>query len=129
MAKLTPDGSIVLTLPFPPSNNNYKRLMVRRGKPLWYLTEQTQQFKADVALTVGKCETIDGPVSVDILVWVPDKRKRDLDNLPKCTFDALTDAGIWADDSQVVEYRVVKKGIEKGGRLIVRIKQVESMLF
>ncbi|WP_317472009.1 RusA family crossover junction endodeoxyribonuclease, partial [Cronobacter sakazakii] len=28
-------------------------------------------------------------------------RKRDLDNLPKAVFDALTSAGFWLDDGQV----------------------------
>ncbi len=28
-------------------------------------------------------------------------RKRDLDNLPKAVFDALTSAGFWLDDGQI----------------------------
>ncbi len=39
---------------------------------------------------------------------MPDRRRRDLDNLQKAAFDALTKAGFWLDDIQVVDYRVVK---------------------
>ena len=47
-----------------------------------------------------------GPVAVEIEAHMPDKRRRDLDNLLKGLFDALTHAGVWMDDSQVDDFRV-----------------------
>lgn len=55
---------------------------------------------------------VSGPVQVEITFYlpkpksakknaVPDK-KPDLDKLIRSTFDALTDAGVWEDDSRVV---------------------------
>ena len=41
------------------------------------------------------------PVAVLMVFSPPDRRERDLDNLSKATFDALTKAGVWADDRQV----------------------------
>jgi crossover junction endodeoxyribonuclease RusA len=38
---------------------------------------------------------------VEILLFPPDARRRDIDNYNKALFDALTHAGIWEDDSQV----------------------------
>ena len=40
-------------------------------------------------------------VSVQIEAWMPDKRRRDLDNLLKSMLDSLTHAGVWDDDSQI----------------------------
>ena len=40
--------------------------------------------------------------------WVP-AVKPDLDKLTRAVFDALTDAGVWRDDSRVVRMEVTKK--------------------
>ncbi|EEQ9448080.1 crossover junction endodeoxyribonuclease RusA, partial [Escherichia coli] len=53
-----------------------------------------------------------------------DRRRRDLDNLQKAAFDALTKAGFWLDDAQVVDYRVVKMPVTKGGRLELTITEM-----
>ncbi|EER2255658.1 crossover junction endodeoxyribonuclease RusA, partial [Escherichia coli] len=39
-------------------------------------------------------------------------------------FDALTKAGFWLDDAQVVDYRVVKMPVTKGGRLELTITEM-----
>jgi crossover junction endodeoxyribonuclease RusA len=63
-------------------------------------------------------------VKVDIEACMPDRRKRDLDNLPKALFDALTHAGLWHDDGQVDDYRVWRSPV-MGGRVIVRVELLE----
>lgn len=64
---------------------------------------------------------IDGPLAVDMVFTVAKpksapKRRRtwpnrmpDLSKLARATEDALTDAGVWRDDAQVVEYRRLAK--------------------
>ncbi len=47
-----------------------------------------------------------------------------LRNLQKAAFDALTKAGFWLDDAQVVDYRVVKMPVTKGGRLELTITEM-----
>lgn len=42
----------------------------------------------------------------------------------KSRFDALTKAGFWLDDAQVVDYRVVKMPVTKGGRLELTITEM-----
>ncbi len=42
----------------------------------------------------------------------------------KAAFDALTKAGFWLDDAQVVDYRVVKMPVTKGGRLELTITEL-----
>jgi crossover junction endodeoxyribonuclease RusA len=58
---------------------------------------------------------------------MPDRRRRDLDNLQKAAFDALTKAGFWLDDSQVIDYRVVKMPVVKGGKLELTITELETV--
>lgn len=62
------------------------------------------------------------PVKIRIECHMPDRR--DLDNLQKAAFDALTKAGFWLDDAQVVDYRVVKMPVTKGGRLELIITEM-----
>lgn len=62
---------------------------------------------------------LDGPIRVVLLFALPRPAKPkypwpigansgDVDKLTRAVFDALTDAGVWADDSRVVDERVIK---------------------
>ncbi|HHV1740861.1 RusA family crossover junction endodeoxyribonuclease, partial [Escherichia coli] len=42
----------------------------------------------------------------------------------KAAFDALTKAGFWLDDELVVDYRVVKMPVTKGGKLELTITEL-----
>ena len=53
---------------------------------------------------------------------MPDKRRRDLDNLLKATLDSLTHAGVWSDDSQIDALSIRRFPI--GGMLKVRIEEI-----
>jgi crossover junction endodeoxyribonuclease RusA len=64
-------------------------------------------------------------VKVTITAYRPDNRKRDLDNLLKATLDSLTYAGIWEDDSQIVDLRIVWGDIV-AGMLKVEIESVDD---
>lgn len=48
-------------------------------------------------------------------------QKPDLDNLTKAVFDALTTAGIWGDDTQVVESFQSKKWTAKEPGVLIKI--------
>ncbi|MWQ11333.1 RusA family crossover junction endodeoxyribonuclease [Glaesserella parasuis] len=84
----------------------------------------------------------DGLVAVDVRVYLPDRRDRDLDNLWKVIMDSLTHAKILKDDSwkyvvkesieAVGEVRINDKGepefipeIVKDGRVVVKIKELK----
>ncbi len=53
-----------------------------------------------------------------------DRRRLDQDNLQKAAFDSLTKAGFWLDDELVVDYRVVKMPVTKGGKLELTITEL-----
>jgi len=67
-----------------------------------------------------------GRLAVDIYVNPPDKRKRDLDNIPKALLDALTHAGIWEDDSQIDQLTITRGPVIKQGLAIVTIQDYKS---
>ncbi|MCX5119232.1 RusA family crossover junction endodeoxyribonuclease [Micromonospora sp. NBC_00362] len=72
------------------------------------------------ALDAGTGTPIDGPIRAVVVFTLrkPDSapkrrrtwphRKPDIDKLLRSTFDALTDAGVWRDDSRVVDLRTRK---------------------
>lgn len=66
------------------------------------------------------------PLKIRIECHMPDRRRRDLDNLQKAAFDALTKSGFWLDDQQVDYYSVKRMPVVKGGRLELTITEMES---
>ncbi|WP_227136715.1 crossover junction endodeoxyribonuclease RusA [Kosakonia radicincitans] len=114
-----------ISLPWPPSNNRYYRH--NRGRT--HISAEGNAYRNAVAQII-KAGLLDIstklPLRVRIECHMPDRRRRDLDNLQKAAFDALTKAGFWADDVQVVDYRVVKMPVVKGGRLQLTITELEA---
>lgn len=96
-----------LILPFPPSVNTYWRHPNKgafAGKSLISAAGRKFQSAACAAI-VEQLRRLpkptSAPASVEIVLFPPDNRIRDLDNYNKALFDALTHAGVWEDDSQV----------------------------
>jgi crossover junction endodeoxyribonuclease RusA len=65
-------------------------------------------------------------LSVALYAYPPDKRRRDLDNLPKAVLDALTHAGVWADDEQIDSLSIQRCEQRKGGLLKVVVTEIEQ---
>lgn len=118
---------LVLNLPYPPSMNQYWRNV--RGRTL--ISQKGRAFKIDVQGAVVTqhpgLRPIAGPVSVILDVTPPDRRRRDIDNLIKPTLDALTSAGVWSDDSQVIRLEIAWTGrIKKPGHAICMVRQLNG---
>lgn len=113
-----------ITLPWPPSNNRYYRH--NRGRT--HISAEGQAYRDRVAQII-KDQMLDigiaTPVKIRIECHIPDRRRRDLDNLQKAAFDALTKAGFWQDDHLVDDYRVKRMPIIKGGMLQLTITELE----
>lgn len=99
-----------LELPYPPSVNHYWRHS--RGRH--YISDEGKEYRRHVAmLFIGeqdehKHTTFTGRLAVTVTVYPPDKRRRDLDNTQKALLDALAFAGVYEDDSQIDDLRVVR---------------------
>jgi crossover junction endodeoxyribonuclease RusA len=61
---------------------------------------------------------------VTLTAFPPDKRRRDLDNLPKVVLDSLTKAGVWKDDSQIQRLTIQWGAFWPGGALDVEIEEL-----
>lgn len=114
-------------MPFPPTLNLYRRYRVnyskKSRKPFVqsYQTQEAKNFRGYVfEKAFGK--KVKGRCSVEIDLYPPDRRKRDIDNYTKVLLDSLTEAKIWHDD-ECIDVLLVKKmpPVKKGGYCMVRI--------
>lgn len=114
---------IEFTLPWPPSVNTYWRnfngRMIISAKGREYREEVGDQMTLQ-----GKVARYTKPLRVVIEAWRPDKRRRDLDNLLKATLDGLAHAGVFDDDSQIVDLRIYWAP-DIGGMLKIKIEEIE----
>jgi len=114
---------INLVLGFPPSTNRYWRNLAGRT----VLSKAGREYKVAVAKQVREqlgvpLQAMTGPVAVHIDLCPPDKRRRDIDNhAGKGLLDALQAAGVYEDDSQIVELHAYMRNVEKGGRCAVEV--------
>lgn len=113
---------IEITLPWPPSVNTYWRTV--NGRMI--ISAKGREYREEVGdqmILQGKVKHFTGSLCVEIEAWRPDKRRRDLDNLLKATLDGLAHAGVFEDDSQIVDLRIYwAKDI--GGMLKVKVSEV-----
>jgi len=73
---------------------------------------------------------ITGPISVERILYCPDKRRRDIDNTAKALYDAVGSAGLWEDDSMIVSDRAEKRIDPDGvGRVLLQITVVCSDVY
>lgn len=96
---------IEITLPWPPSVNTYWRMFQNR----MIISEAGRKYRVAVTeqvLIQRAAKHLTGKVKVVIEAWRPDKRKRDLDNLLKAVLDGLKHAGVYEDDSLIVDLRI-----------------------
>ena len=110
---------IELELPFPPSVNHY----YRRVGPRTLISREGRAYRERVCaiLTALGIKPMAGPLDVQVEIYPPDRRRRDIDNVQKALFDALEHAGAYKNDSQIVRLAIEKCTPVAGGRTIVRI--------
>lgn len=111
-----------ISLPWPPSVNHYWR---RSKNGMMHISAEGVAFRECAkwnAIQQNAPKQLTGDLIVDIEAFMPDRRRRDLDNILKALLDALTHAGVWMDDCQIVDLRIHKgKGI--AGIVHVKISQ------
>lgn len=97
------------SLPYPPSVNHY---WLRNQNGSMRVSAEGKTYRERVMWKLNRAvrQPLQGMLAVDILVDMPDKRRRDLDNILKACMDSLTAAGVWIDDSQVADLRIRKSG-------------------
>ncbi len=114
-------------MPWPPSVNRIWRTVSINGRQRTLLSREGREYREEVCSLLNGYAKDDevcfkGSVAVTVEASPPDKRRRDLDNVLKAAMDSLTSAGIWADDSQVDDLRILRKKPVVGGCLHVTVE-------
>ena len=124
---------ITLELPFPPSVNHYwgtrivgsgKRKLIQR-----YIGEAGRKFRESVLETflVENVRTkLDGPIACTVDLYPPCNRRRDVDNYNKGLFDALGAAGLYQDDSQIIDLRIRMLPKQPPGKVVVTLREISE---
>lgn len=119
---------ITLSLPWPPSVNGLYATNFKTKRR--FTTAKGNSFLLDVnriCCRVAKgLPILTGRLGYRISLYPPDRRKRDISNVIKSIEDAMTKCGIWKDDSQVDDLRVVRMGPVAGGKSEITIWDLGS---
>jgi crossover junction endodeoxyribonuclease RusA len=106
-----------IMLPYPPSINSYYRTF--RGRML--ISKKGREYRVRVAEELIGVSPVTGRVAVEIDVFPPDRRRRDLDNVQKALLDAIEHAGIIEDDSMIDDLHTIRGDVLAGGMVTVTI--------
>lgn len=113
-----------LELPYPPTVNTYWRRV--GAKTL--ISKKGRQFRSAVEAIIFpmRLKKLSGELVVEVDVFPPDKRRRDIDNISKALLDSLEHAGVYDDDSQIRRLTIERQMNVAGGRSVVRIWECEQ---
>ena len=128
----------ILSLPYPPSVNHLWRHVVIKGAVRTLLSSDGRKYKdavrAKVYAQLGlNVSPFSGRLAVALIVYPPDRRRRDIDNVFKALGDALSPEkgkvrgfpGLWLDDSQIDILHVERGPVHReGGYVRVHVLEI-----
>lgn len=118
----------------PPSVGHYNAYRVvtpRHGKPFvqCYPTAQAKSWCDDVARIVKGRGLSGERFTVSYMLYLPDARRRDVDNAAKQILDSLVKAGAIHDDSAVSELHAYKRIDRQNPRTVIVIRTDQEQMF
>jgi len=121
-------NELYIELPFPPTVNSYYS-KTQRGI---YISKKGRAFRDQCAECCVEQNAynllLSGRLTMDVILYPLDVRRRDLDNYMKGLLDALTISKVWEDDEQV-DNLIIHRGIKvKGGKCAVRITDHHGLI-
>lgn len=143
--------TVSLTLPWPPTANLYYRHAVVGRRAVTYLSEDGREYKQLVKMVIREQKVPHfglARIMVDVTAFPPDKAARDLDNLWKPLFDALSDEletkkqaarhpedarrrvlvpGLWRNDSQIDDERMRRGQVVAEGRIVITVTELAEV--
>lgn len=113
-----------LTIPYPPTGNHTVKHSRFGGH---YISTEAQAYRSlvkSLVARIGAASGLCGAIRVVAEICPPDKRKRDLDNAWKTAADALTHAGVWNDDYQIEDLRLIRGNLTPGGSVSIYVEEI-----
>lgn len=115
-------------LPWPPSVN---RIWRTTSKGIIYLTKAAKEYRQMVCYIVAASRLKDAfpkdsHLEMTMLAYPPDNRHRDIDNICKCVLDALEDASVYNNDSQIRILHLEMLEMRKGGMITVTLNRMDQ---
>lgn len=117
---------MLIILPYPPTVNTYWR---RSGRNI-HISKRGRKYRQAVidAIEPLSIEMMTGRLAVAVMAYMPDKRRRDIDNILKSLLDSMNHAGVFEDDEQIDRLLVQRCGIDKPGRVEVLVKPFDATM-
>lgn len=112
-----------LILPLPPTINTYYAT-VRNRRILSADGRAFKKFVSDYCLFNKVTKFGDARICLSMVVHLGDRRRSDINNRIKALEDALVQAGVMNDDSQIDETHNKRGEIIKGGECLVMLKEI-----
>ena len=94
--------AIHFTVPLTPiSKKNSQQILVNHatGRPFIMPSKKYKEYEKDAMWFIPKGETINKPVNVKCLFYMPTRRKCDLVNMQESILDVMVKAGLLANDN------------------------------
>lgn len=116
---------MIITLPgVPYSTNDLYKSRYQNGKTYVYMTKEAADLKESYqweAKAKWRRPVSTEEIRIEVTLFFPNNsRRRDWDNFHKIAMDALNGI-VWADDSQIMEARVIKAIDSKRPRIEIKI--------
>lgn len=113
---------MILTLPYPPSNNRYYRHV--HGKVL--LSAQGRAYRLEtLARRPHSGWPLIGRLKLTLEVYPARGKGQDLDNIPKAICDALQFSGIFNNDQQIDDLHVIRREKDASPRVMVTLEELD----
>ena len=88
----------------PVTKKNSQRIVINKktGRPMILPSANYAQYEKDARWFIPNVETIEGPVNVKAVFYMPTRRRVDLVNLEEALLDVLVKYKVLADDNNLV---------------------------
>lgn len=91
------------TIPLPPrTKKNSQQIIMLGCRPMIIPSKLYKQYEKDCAAFMPQIETIDKPVNVQAVYYMPTRRRVDLCNLHEALCDVLVHHGVVIDDNSKI---------------------------
>lgn len=88
----------------PRTKKNSSRIVVVKGRPIIIPSELYKQYEKECQPFIPKIETIDYPINLKCVYYMPTRRRVDLVNLLEATCDILVHYNLLKDDRSDIVY-------------------------